>query len=216
MKTNPLVPGLAIVISMLAFHVANAAETATVSQNHVNVRGHPSLAGEVITQLQKGEKVTLLEEIPVESPKKGEPAKWARIQMPANTPVWVFAAFIDANSKSVGVSRVNLRAGPGENFSVVGRLERGEAIKEIRRVEDWIEIEAPDKAYAFVAMNFLSKAETTPTDTATKPEKTGAVPATPKTEPEQTSPWSCGRSNPKPCDAHAAAGNVTQSLKCEA
>ncbi|MBM3839855.1 MAG: hypothetical protein FJ398_18160 [Verrucomicrobia bacterium] len=185
MKTNQLVASLAVALSTFAFAGVKAGETASVTQKHVNVRGQPSLIGEVITQLQKGEKVVILEEIPVEKPKKGEPAAWARIQMPANTPVWVFADFIDAGNKSVSVSRVNLRAGPGENFSVVGRLDRGETVKEIRRVENWMEIETPDKAYAFVALNLLAK--DAPTPAATKTESVAPPPA-PKPEPDRTAP----------------------------
>jgi hypothetical protein len=186
MKTNQLVAGLAVALSTLAFTRATAGEAASVTQNHVNVRGQPSLMGEVITQLQKDEKVVILEEIPVEKPKKGEPAAWARIQMPANTPVWVFADFIDSGNKSVSVSRVNLRAGPGENFSVVGRLDRGDAVKEIRRVENWMEIEAPEKAHAFVALNLLAK--DSPAPPATKTETATPPPAPTRAEPERTSP----------------------------
>lgn len=187
MKTNQLASWFAVGVCGLALTAARAAETASVAQNHVNVRGQASLSGEVITQLQKGEKVVVLEEIPVATPKKGEPAKWARIQMPANTPVWVFAAYFDAN-KAVSVTRVNLRAGPGENYSVVGRLEKGDTVKEIRRVEDWMEIEAPDKAYAFVAMDLLSKSEAAPAPALTKSEKPGAAPVPTPTVPERISP----------------------------
>src|SRR5688500_10537583 len=137
---------------------ADGNEPAIVTENKVNVRGQPSLVGEVITQLQKGEKVIILEEITLQKPKTNEPPKWARIQMPANTPVWASASFIDPASKAVTVTRLNLRAGPGENYSVVGRLDRGDTVKEIRRVDDWLEIETPAKAYAFVAADLLKKA----------------------------------------------------------
>ena len=52
--------------------------------------------------------------------------------MPTNVPAWVKSDYIDAATKSVKVHRVNLRGGPGENFSVVGRLEKGSAINELR------------------------------------------------------------------------------------
>lgn len=167
---------------------ANGEEVAVVTENHINVRGQPSLTGEVITQMKKGEKVVILEEIPAAKPKTGEPAKWVRIRMPANTPVWIFASFIDPNSKTVNVSRLNLRAGPGENYSVVGRLDRDETVKEIRTIEDWMEIETPDKAYAFVAAEYLSRTETSAAPAVAKAEKTEAAPQPPKTEPEHPSP----------------------------
>src|SRR5689334_6824501 len=108
---------LALLVTSLALR---ADEPAVVKDGRVNVRAQPSLVGEVITQLQQGEKVVILEEVPGAKGKTNEPPRWARIQMPANTPVWVYAPFVDTNSKSVKVSRLNLRAGPGENYGVVG------------------------------------------------------------------------------------------------
>src|SRR5689334_12979685 len=69
--------------------VFNPPATAKVKQEAVNVRGQASFIGEVITHLKKGETVTVLEEIALKKPKKDEPAKWAKILMPTNTPVWV-------------------------------------------------------------------------------------------------------------------------------
>jgi uncharacterized protein YgiM (DUF1202 family) len=132
-----------------------AEESATVNRARVNVRGGPSLVSEVITQLQKGDQVTVLDEIPVEKPKPGEPARWAVIKLPPNTPVWVFTDFLA--QKTVKVKRLNLRGGPGENFSVVGRLEKGEQVKEIRSVDNWMEIEAPATARAYVDISYLDR-----------------------------------------------------------
>lgn len=130
-------------------------EVATVSEPKVNVRGQPSLLGEVITQLQRGDKVTILERVATEKPKAGEPTEWARIKLPANTPVWIFAPF--ARDGVVSVTRLNLRAGPGENYSVIGRLQKGDALKPIRTIEEWMEIEAPEGAYAFVDASLVQK-----------------------------------------------------------
>ena len=161
MKGNRPITLLIMAVLSLA-QVAPKAETAVVTENNLNVRGKPSFSGEVITQLQKGEKVVVLEEITLSKPKAKEPASWRRIQMPENTPVWVFAPFIDLNSKTVNVSRLNMRAGPGENFSIVGRLERSQTVQDIRTVDDWMEIETPSSAEAFVASQYLIIEETAP------------------------------------------------------
>jgi SH3-like domain-containing protein len=170
--------GLVWLISLLGVGTWAAEEVAVVKENRVNVRGQPSLVGEVITQLQKGERVVVLEEVTVAKPKTNEPPKWARIHMPTNTPVWVFASFVDPASKTVKVSRLNLRAGPGENYSVVGRLERGAPVIEIRRVDDWMEVETPPGAYAFVAAELLTKGELAALPPPTKPEPVHSTPAT--------------------------------------
>lgn len=139
-----------------AMHL-RAAESAVVIDPVVNVRGQPTIFSEVVTQLKAGDTVSIVEEVTISKPKADEPAKWARIQMPTNTPVWVNALFIDADTKTVKARRLNLRAGTGENYSVVGVLEKGAPVKEIRRTNDWVEIEAPTNAYAFIALNLLDK-----------------------------------------------------------
>ena len=138
---------------LLGSFSAHAAETAVVTEGKVNVRGKPSFVGEVITQLERGDKVTVLERINLEKPKEGEPTNWAKINLPDNTPVWVFALFIKEGK--VSASRLNFRAGPGENYSVLGRVERGYEVKPIRTVAEWMEIEAPTNAYAFIDLDLV-------------------------------------------------------------
>ena len=132
-----------------------AEQMALVKGNRVNVRGQATLGSEVITQLSEGETVTVLEEIPVESPKKGSPARWSKIKLPANTPVWVFAPYIGQANKEVRVNLLNIRAGPGEQYSTLGELGRGTVVSDIRVVGNWMEIETPKEAHAFVASEFL-------------------------------------------------------------
>ena len=91
----------ALVAASLTQAPLGAAESAVVKGDNVNVRGLPSLTGEVITQIKKGEPVVVLEEIPVSKPKADEPTKWVKIQMPANTPVWVNATYVDTNNTVV-------------------------------------------------------------------------------------------------------------------
>jgi len=122
---------------------------------------------EVITQLKKGETVTVLEELSARKHKRGEPTKWAKIQLPPNTPVWAYAPYIETTNHTVNIKRLNLRAGPGENFSVIGRLDRGTEVKEIRTEGNWMEIEAPANAYAFVAADMLEKSGIAPAPATT-------------------------------------------------
>ena len=193
MKTNPRFGWLALILIGLLGIEVSAEETATVNQKRINVRGQASLYSEVVTQLQKGETVTILEEITVEKPKPDEPAKWAKIKMPANTPVLVFVPYLDLATKTISVSRLNVRAGPGENFSILGRLEKGTAVKEIRTVDDWMEIETPANAYAFVASGYLDKTDSKPAATAAaqpekKPAPAEAAAPPPVTEPPPPAP----------------------------
>src|SRR5438552_9283735 len=155
MKTQVLLTLIALGAISACTTSAVAAEIGAAKENYVNVRGQPSFVGEIITRLKKGEEVAILEEITVEKPKPGEPGKWFRIAMPANTPVWVYSPLVDPTSKTVTPKRLNLRAGPGENYSVVGRLDQNAVVKEISKKGDWMEIEMPPNTYAFVAAELL-------------------------------------------------------------
>jgi uncharacterized protein YgiM (DUF1202 family) len=131
------------------------APSAVVKSDAVNVRGQPSFEGEILGHLKKGDTVTVEALITLKHAQKGEPAQWSQIAMPSDIPVWVNGQYVAADTKTVKARRINLRGGPGENYSVVGRLEKGAAITEVRSEKGWIAVEAPTNAYAFVASGFL-------------------------------------------------------------
>lgn len=183
MKTKQWLITSALVLSALASSAGRAEETTTIRANRVNVRGKPTMFSEVITQLKESEAVTILEEIKLAKPKLGEPTNWVKIKMPVNTPVWVNAAYVDPANKTVSSPKLNVRAGPGENFSVVGVLGRGDSVKEIRVVDDWMEIETPESAYGFVAAEYLNKEGGAPALIVEAPAAPGPAPAAPQIEP---------------------------------
>jgi len=131
-----------------------AAEVATAN---LNVRGQAGLKGEIVSHLNKGEAVTVLSQINLDKHEVGEPAQWAKIALPASTHVWVHSTFIDATTKTVVPKKLNLRAGPGENFSVLGVIEHGTAVKEVTTKGGWTQIQPPESAYAFVAAMYLKQ-----------------------------------------------------------
>jgi uncharacterized protein YgiM (DUF1202 family) len=149
---------------------------AEVVVNNVNVRGQAGLKGEVITHLQKGDSVTILSQISLDKHKADEPAQWAKIALPTNVTVWVNSKFVDAATKTVNSKKLNLRAGPGENYSVLGVIEKGAPITESGAKGDWTKIEAPANAYAFIAAMYL------------KQEASGNVPVNPAPSTETPAP----------------------------
>ena len=130
---------------------------ATVDADHVNLRGQAGLQGEVVGHVQKGETVNVLSEITLDKPKAGEPAQWAKIALPAGTKVWVDSKFIDTSNNVVSVKKLNLRGGPGENYSVLGVIEKGTSITPVTTKGDWMQIETPANAFAFMAASYLKQ-----------------------------------------------------------
>ena len=202
---------------------------AIVTADQVNVRGQARLNSEVVTQLREGEEVMVIEEIPVKNPQAGEPAVWARIQLPANTPVWVFAPYVESGNGVVKVSRLNLRAGPGENYSVLGRVERGAVVKEIRVEKNWMEIEAPQGAHAYIAASFLKPVTAVTAATASTPSaaqpvaqpaaepaaQPGAEPATAATSPSESASTEVAATATAPTAPVDEAPSTTQALESE-
>jgi uncharacterized protein YgiM (DUF1202 family) len=166
---------LALIALSLATCFAQAEESAKVKAKRVNVRGQATLNSEVVTQLKEGETIVILDHVNIEKPGPGEPAKWLKIALPTNTPVWVNASFVKEGE--VASNRLNIRAGNGENFSILGRLEKGAKVQTIRTVDGWMEIVAPTNTYAFVSADLLEgpgingKTEVKPADVADVPKK---------------------------------------------
>jgi uncharacterized protein YgiM (DUF1202 family) len=149
---------------------------AEVTVSNLIVRGQAGLQGEVVAHLFMGDAVTVVSQINLDKHAAGEPAQWAKIASPTNAHIWVSAKFIDATGKTVLPKKLNLRAGPGENYSVLGVIERGTPVSEITTKNGWMEIEPPANTYAFVAAIYLKQE-------AAAPVETNAAPAPAETEP---------------------------------
>jgi uncharacterized protein YraI len=163
---------------------------ATVVASNVNVRGQARLKSEVVTRITKGQTVTVLEEIVRNNSGPEEPSAWAKIALPPGAHVWINTAFIDAGNQTVKPKKLNLRSGPGENYSVIGLLHSGDAVKTITTKGDWTEIEAPTSAYAFMAAQYLKQGPAeAPAPTPAPPEPAPAptiVAAVPPVAPPPT------------------------------
>jgi len=131
----------------------NPPKAGTVSADRVNVRARASLIGERVTQLRKGDSVKVLAKVKVDPSKEGEPLEWLKIAMPPGGQTWVYMAFV--KDGKITANRLNVRAGGGEQFGIVGLLAKGDFVKEKRISGDWIEVEHPDGAYAFVSAKYI-------------------------------------------------------------
>jgi uncharacterized protein YgiM (DUF1202 family) len=164
---------------------------AVVSQKNVNVRGKAAVNSEVVTRLTRGDRVTVLEEVTLTKHKQDEPAKWAKIALPTNAAVWAHSSFLDQTNNTVKASRLNLRTGPSENHSVIGRLAKGATVKPIDQKGEWVKLEPPADAYGYVAAHLLSRDTGAPTLAANAtpgsvpPPIETAVPANPTPAPAE-------------------------------
>jgi uncharacterized protein YgiM (DUF1202 family) len=167
LKTVPLVAGPAV-----------------ISASHVNVRSKAGLVGEVVTHVTNGSPVTVVEEIHLKKSGPDEPSAWAKILLPSDAKVWVKSSLLE---NAAALKKVNLRAGPGENYGVLGTLNKGDAVQVVDTKGEWTQIQAPANAYAFVAAQYLKQEEggagatvaANPTATPEPPTTTTAMPDMP-------------------------------------
>jgi uncharacterized protein YgiM (DUF1202 family) len=194
LKTTPLVAGPAMVVA-----------------SNVNVRGQAKLKSEVVTHVTKGATVTVLEEIVKNNSGPEEPSAWAKILLPPGGHAWVDTMFL--TNSTVRPKKLNLRSGPGENYSVIGLLQKGDAVKEVTTKGGWTEIEPPANAYAFIAAQYLSQeaaelaAATAPPVTHT-PRPTPTAPSPTAPVPPPTTPVAPPPAPPEPAPAPTAVASA--------
>jgi uncharacterized protein YgiM (DUF1202 family) len=164
----------ALVLSGMGQIALGGNQPVVVTGENVNVRSHPSLDGEVLTQVSTGTILSSLDNLGTAKPAPGHAASWTRVQLPAAVPVWVHSSYVQADT--VRADRLNLRSGPGENYGILGQLNSGDKIKVRARKGNWIQVEAPAQAEAFVATDYL-KPVAPPSLASATPAKRLAQPA---------------------------------------
>ncbi|MDC0319115.1 SH3 domain-containing protein [Verrucomicrobia bacterium] len=217
------IPALTLLIAVSGLYAKNVVSEVTpteagiVSGERVNIRARASLIGERVAQLRKGDKVTVLAKVTVAPPHKGEPTDWLKIAMPAAGQTWVHLSFVKEGK--VTAKKLNVRAGGSERFSIVGRLAKGDAVKEKRTAGDWIEIEHPAGAHAYVAAKFIelgqaaeeTKSEETPEAKPAEVTQTEEPKETPEAKPAAEEVTEAEESEGKPEAVAEAKGEPEES-----
>ncbi len=116
-----------------------------VMADRVNLRNDATLDSDVIGQVNYGDELTVLE--------IGE--AWVRVRPPAAIPVWVHAGLL-FEEREVRARVLNVRSGPGTQFSSLGMLNRGDTVEVLERFEEWVRISAPDAVFLYVSKEFVN------------------------------------------------------------
>lgn len=164
----------------------------TVTGDNLRVRGKPAFVGETLTTIDSGIKVDIHEVITRTTVGEGEPNVWLKIKLPDDVDVWVSDLYVDRQNLVVTASELNMRGGPGEEFSVLGRIPRGEKVDVIEIRDSWMKIRNPGYATGYVAANFVdytvnSSFSGPDTPAVTAPPVTTRVPSRPSSSPSPSS-----------------------------
>ena len=107
------------------------------------VRGQAGLKGEVVTHLSKGDAVTVLSQINLD--KHADRRTGAVGENRASRPMPMSGStrkYLTQPTRRFLRKKLNLRAGPGENYSVLGVIEQGTPVSAVNTKGDWMKIEA--------------------------------------------------------------------------
>jgi len=133
-----------------------------INGTKVNARGRATIFSHRVFPFDRGERVFVLEEITLSKPKAGDVKKWLRLQIPGNVVLWVHSKYIDPKTKTVTASSLRVRSGYGENYPIVGELQRGERVMEPQQPQrkgNWMGIIAPANTSVYVAAQYVGRAQ---------------------------------------------------------
>lgn len=145
---NRMCAGLCIGVVMagvVAVMGAEPPQLLRVKGDRVNLRCRPVRDSEVVCQVGHGEQLSSL--IVQE--------EWYGVTPPANAPVWIHKDFVQNNAV---VSKLNVRGGPGINFSSVGALNKGDKITIVKTLGDWLQIVPPPGAVLWIHRDLVELA----------------------------------------------------------
>jgi SH3-like domain-containing protein len=139
---------IGVLAAALATGRAVAAEvTVVVAGDRVNMRARPSLQAEVVGQLNEGDKIVV----------RSLTNDWAEVTPPAGIEFCVHRDFV--KDGAVSVPRLHVRAGPGINFSKVGQMVKGDAVKVTGEFGEWLKIAPPPGTSLWVARSMVKLPE---------------------------------------------------------
>jgi N-acetylmuramoyl-L-alanine amidase len=119
----------------------------TIAESTVNIRNGPGLSYQLVKQVKKGEKFTIIKEkddwiqIQLSGAKTGWVANWVVTQSSNRT-----TTSSSSNSKNMSASantdQLRVRSGPGTSFRIIGYLNKGQAVSVLDENENWLKVSA--------------------------------------------------------------------------
>ena len=122
---------------------------AEVSAPSVNIRAGEHLNFEKLGRLTKGQQVIVV----------GRNYSWYKIKLPSDAKSYVSQDFVMPVNAQTGViksERVNIRAGAGANFTVLGQLKKGTTVTILEKLDGWYRIEAVEGTWGWISQQYLT------------------------------------------------------------
>jgi uncharacterized protein YgiM (DUF1202 family) len=140
-----------------------------VNDEGINIRCDSTVSAEIITNAQKGLPLEIVSE------KYG----WYKVQLPKQAPAYVKKTLVECmDSKApesmgsdftpqapgrcqngrIAKERVNIRLGPGESFSIIGKADQNEIVSIVSETQGWYKITPLANCFGWIHKRFVNKA----------------------------------------------------------
>ncbi|MGA1844449.1 MAG: SH3 domain-containing protein [bacterium] len=148
-KFLPLVTALVIMLGPAGV----MAEKVFVSGQTVNIRSGPSTRHSIVRTARMGDELELLKSL----------NGWARVILPDGETGWVHERLISSTRQSpssetvyVTADKVNVRKGPGTNYSIVTMAKKNNELKRTKSLNGWARVTLPDGKTGWITEKYVS------------------------------------------------------------
>ena len=118
---------------------------AQVTRKEANVRAGSSIGSEALATLSRGSHVSVI----------SEHAGWYRIRLPQSARCYVAAQYVNAGGLLTG-NHINVRAGAGRQFSILGQLRRGDHVRVLEQQGEWARVEPPPALSGWIRADLVA------------------------------------------------------------
>ncbi len=122
---------------------------AEVTVDGVHVRSGQSTNFEALCRLKRGTQVVAV----------AKSYRWYKVRLPLEAKSYIsqeYAQMLNADTALILKNRVNIRAGAGTQFTILGQLNKGTTVKVLETLEGWYRIEPVEGTYGWIADQFLT------------------------------------------------------------
>lgn len=119
-----------------------------ITEDNINVRAGQNVNFEKLCVLKKGQQITVVD----------KNYTWYKVALPPEAKCFISKDYIKIYRERSGVvtgNRVNLRAGPGANFTALGQLTKDDVVEIVKDTNGWYQIKPASGTFGWVAEQFL-------------------------------------------------------------
>ncbi|MBU0715365.1 MAG: SH3 domain-containing protein [Verrucomicrobia bacterium] len=142
---------LVIMITVVGLCLGTGAQTATLTRvkvlkNNCNLRAKALVTSEVVGQVSKNDILAA----------KMIDKEWVEVVPPTNVDLWVLGDYVKDGAINCS-QKVNVRAGAGINFNIVGQLPQGEKVEVRGTHTEWIKIAPSPACSLWISRSLVSE-----------------------------------------------------------